>query len=135
MAVIIWELSKNHNSREQATNTLKESLAQSLIGLDCVTTEMFFINLFQDHEKNKLKNSGLPKTTVKQKQPFNTQILMAMQQGMDWGSLKLPCNKHSTITHDRKIIHIRNIYSEWIVLILQTGCVWIHSKQQNNYME
>jgi len=34
---------------EQATNTLKGSLAQSLIGLDCVTTEMFFINLVQDH--------------------------------------------------------------------------------------
>jgi hypothetical protein len=41
MAVIIWELSKNHNSMEQLTNTLKESHARSLIGLDCVTTEMF----------------------------------------------------------------------------------------------
>ena len=69
---------------QQATNTLKESLAQSLIGLDCVTTEMFFINLVQDHEKNGIKNSGLPKTTVKQKQPCNTQILMVMQ----WDGLR-----------------------------------------------
>jgi len=68
---------------EQATNTLKGSLEQSLIGLGCVTTEMFFINLIQDHGKKEIQNSGLPKTTVKQKQPCNTQILMALQQVMD----------------------------------------------------